>query len=610
MDSCVDLARALPKAAFLHGWLALLLALASVGCATLSPAQHEQAAAIAVAARSSADDCGGSEDRCALPSPLAGVVERVRAESTQQSPRHSALIIEQGPVALMARIHLMRSARHSIDLQTYIFDEDDAGQLVLDELLAAARRGVQVRLLIDQNAALREVDTQARLASSHRNFALRLYNPARNRGRSRWRDYIAAAGCCFRELNQRLHSKLLLIDGEIAINGGRNYQNDYYDWDPEFNFRDRELLLVGPAVRDMQAHFEAFWQSPRSLQAERLDDVGRRLLQAGAPAPATPRYVLPQRADSLVRAAADPALVQGLLVAPMLQVGAVQFVSDTPDKHVKPEAPAAASAAVYAQIAASREEVLLQTPYLVLSPALQALFSELQQRPMPPRVRVSTNSLASTDNPPAYALAYRNRQRLMDELKFELHEYKPFPNDAPIDVASTGAQVALPLALNFVERVPSLRKAGVSAGLHAKAMVIDGRVGVIGTSNFDARGEHYNIESVVLIDNREFAASLAASIRRDMAPANSWPILAPVRPGAAGRIGAWLSRHPLLDLWPFRFGSNYEAMTDVACEQQSPGQANLERCQARIGDFPETSFIRRSLTRVLTSFGAGLAPVL
>ena len=125
-------------------------------------------------------------------------VERAFAESTPERPRHYALILDRGPDALLARVNLLRSATTSIDLQTYIFDEDDAGHLVLDELLAAARRGVRVRVLLDQLSALRKASTLAALASQHVNLDVRLYNPVFNDSRLSYPHYLAASLCCWR----------------------------------------------------------------------------------------------------------------------------------------------------------------------------------------------------------------------------------------------------------------------------------------------------------------------------------------------------------------------------------------------------------------------------
>src|SRR5690606_2459770 len=138
-------------------------------------------------------------------------------------------------------------------------------------------------LLVDQLSALRKVETLAALSALHANFEIRLYSPVLDRARLSGPMYAVAALCCLRRLNRRMHNKLLVIDDAIGIVGGRNYQNDYYDWGAEFNFRDRDLLLAGPVVADMRANFDAFWNARRSVPAQRVGDVARYLRAHGPP---------------------------------------------------------------------------------------------------------------------------------------------------------------------------------------------------------------------------------------------------------------------------------------------------------------------------------------
>ena len=223
---------------------------------------------------------------------------RAQAESAPGAPRHYALILDHGQDALLARINLIRSARTSIDLQTYIFDKDDSARLVLDELLAAARRGVKVRVLIDQLSAIADLQILAALSGAHQNFSIRIYNPSFGKAKLNYLDYAGSVLCCFRRFNQRMHTKLLLVDDRIGISGGRNYQDDYFDWDAEYNFRDRDVLVAGPEAAAMAANFQAFWEARRSVPAERLNDVGRTLLREGGPAMPVPRYLRPERVQA------------------------------------------------------------------------------------------------------------------------------------------------------------------------------------------------------------------------------------------------------------------------------------------------------------------------
>lgn len=647
--------------------LAGLLALLLGGCATLSPQQRSAAAEVAVSARSTQVDCMRA-DACALPSPLMAMARDTLAASTPAAPRHRALILDDAPDALLARIHLIRAARRSIGLQTYIFDEDDSAQLVLDELQAAAFRGVKVRILVDQLAALRKVETLAALSSLHANLELRVYNPVLDRARLSLPMYAVAAACCWRQLNRRMHNKLLVVDDAVGIVGGRNYQDDYYDWGGEFNFRDRDLLLAGPAVADMAANFEAFWVSGRSVPAEQLGDVARYLREHGPP-PA-PHHVFhnPARVRALLAEVADDAVLRTRFVAPALPVQGVKFLADLPAKHGRDTAAELVDATAVAGnpspdtshglrglIAGADREILLQTPYLVLSKPAQALFRELQQRPQPPRVLVSTNSLASTDAFIAYALSYKYKRRYLRDFGFEIHEFKPFPADAPFELGATGAglQEAEPPAASaragagslrerqLAERAlrsepaseagrPSpfassgglpvrLKRAGLRMGMHAKSLVIDGRVGVVGTHNFDPRGDSLNTESAVVIADPGFAAALAASIRRDMAPANAWTIGrrddAPIFSGIEYNLSKLSERMPVFDLWPYKYATSYDYVPGPGCPPTvappSPFAPEFRRCNQPVGDFPEVDIGLKWLgVRTFTAFGSGLSPIL
>jgi putative cardiolipin synthase len=630
---------------------ALALAALLPACATLSPAERDAAARIAAQARPVQVECDRA-DACAQPSPLRALAADAFATSTPEAPRHYALLLERGTDALLARINLIRSATTTIDLQTYIFDEDDAGRLVLEELIAAARRGVRVRVLMDQLAALRDVETFAALAGAHANFEVRVYNPVLGRARISYPQYVLAAACCWRTLNRRMHTKLLLVDGAVGISGGRNYQDEYYDWDDEYVFRDRDVLVAGPAARAMDVEFDAFWTDRRAVPVERLTDVGRHLLRDGVPAWPAPEYERPQRTAAMQRDAADAALVRERLADRALPVGVVHYISDPPDKHEgEGHEHAAASESLRTLIESARDEVMLQTPYLVLSKPAQQMFREMQQRESPPRVIISTNSLAATDAFIVYALSHKYKRRYLREFGFTIYEYKPFPLDAPIDVAATGA--ALPAsqptdaplparpqhpqgsatereryralsreyaALRYARRranepVP-LRRAGVRVGLHAKSLVIDRAVGVVGTHNFDPRGDAYNTESAVVIPDPAFARVLADSIRRDIAPQNSWVIARrtklPVLSGLDYSLGKVSEQLPVFDLWPMRYATSYEFVASAECPQPLPPDApNFQACYRPVGDFPEVALGWKGVTtRIFTAFGAGLAPIL
>jgi phosphatidylserine/phosphatidylglycerophosphate/cardiolipin synthase-like enzyme len=161
-----------------------------------------------------------------------------------------------------------------------------------------------------------------------------------------------------------------------------------------------------------------------------------------------------------------------------------------------------------------------------------------------------------------------------------------------------------------------LKRAGVRIGLHAKSMVIDNRIGVIGTHNFDPRSENYNTESAVVIHDAAFAQALAASIRRDISPANAWVIAPrakpPVLSGLDYSMGKVSEALPLFDLWPWRYATSYQFRPGPDCLAPLPSNdPAFHRCYEAVGDFPEVNVGAKGLyTRLLTAFGAGLVPIL
>ena len=623
---------------------AALLALSLSACVGLSATQRTKAERVVEGGRSDTSTCSAA-DACAQRSPLHALAGDAFAESAGGPPRHRALILDDGRDALLARINLIRSATTSVDLQTYIFSEDDSGRLVLDELLAAARRGVRVRVLIDQLSALERVQTLAALAGAHRNLGLRVYNPVLQRARINYPMYLFASICCWNKLNHRMHTKLLLVDGAVGITGGRNYQDDYYDWDPDYNFRDRDLLVAGPVARDMAANFEAFWASPRSVPVQQLADVGGLLLAHGIPPLPRAPFDMPARVAQLSEDAGNQDLA-ARLAAHAQDVGPVQFLADLPDKS-RDGGESASTGGLRELIERARSEVLLQTPYLVLSEPAQQLFRELQARPQPPRVLVSTNSLASTDSFITYALSYKYKRRYLRDFGFEIHEVKPFPATVPAsllgegetqaasDGADAGAKADAGTATAGKRPTPltreysALRYAGVGVntrlpltregarrGMHAKSMVIDERIGVVGTHNFDPRGDEYNTESALVIDDPAFAQVLEASIQGDMTPGNAWTIArresSPILPGVEYTLAKLSERMPVFDLWPVRYATSYDFVPGPQCPAPlPPSDAHFRQCYRPVGDFPEVDIGFKSiLTRIFTAFGAGLAPIL
>ncbi len=622
--------------------LALLLAASLLQGCTLSRAHIREAAAIVAASPNRGATCSAA-NHCATPSPLLAAADAALAASTPEHPVNTVALLDDSEAALAARISLIRAARTSIDVQTYIWDEDDVGQLMLHELVAAARRGVKVRILADQLFSFDNLDLLDRLARVSPNLQVKLYNPTFHDAHTSALQFAAGVACCFMKFDQRMHNKLLLVDDTIGITGGRNYQNRYFNWDPQFDYLDRDVMAGGTIGREMAASFALFWHHPRAVPLIRLRDVNRRIrADSAAPSWPAPHYTDPVRVARVQAEAEDPDWLAAWIGDDTLKVADVNYFSDLPAKTDAPHKrdARALTSRLMTILADANHEVVLQTPYLVLSRRAQRLFKRLHHEQPAPRVIVSTNSLAATDAFAVYALSYKNRRRYLTEYGFEIHELKPHADsaaDAYAD-ANEGAETGpdgVPLATTRRrharfpgnERRPGLfgsqgkrnrpaplQTPGRRFSLHAKSMVIDQRYAMVGSHNFDPRSDHYNTESGVIVVDRDFANEVRASILDDTLPQNAWTIakrepVIPVLGDISLAIGNLSARLPLFDLWPFRYATSYEIKP--GCQPLAPSAPGFDSCYTPVGDFPDVDLSSKLIyTRLITAFGAGVKGVL
>lgn len=606
--------------------LATLLCALLLGACSHAPMRPDlQAAELAERARSSETGC--FESPCQIESPLLALGDAALAESGAQSPRHRVVLLDAGQDSLLSRVHLIRAARRTIDLQIFHFARDDSGRVVLDELVTAAKRGVKVRVMMDQLNGLSRPQLQARLASFHHNFDFRIYNPVFAQADVTTLEFAAAVVFRLRDLNRRMHNKMMIVDDRVAIIGGRNIQDEYFDWHPHYNYRDRDLLVAGPiAGGAMKQNFEAYWNDWRATPPTALVDV-IEVLKAHHGPPPDDRPPPTARVHAMAAKARDGAAVMARLQPFTYSVGPVEFYGDLPSKHdLAPEMRKDATNSQMEALRSARREILLQTPYLVFSRPARKLFREIYlQQPRVPVV-VSTNSLAATDAFPAYAMSHKYKRMFLRELGFQIHEYKPFPADMPIDLkAIPGVEAKLAAdgesqyddssfdPSGFKQGPVPLKRAGVRIGLHSKSMVVDGEIAIVGSHNFDPRSADFNTESLVLVRDPVFGKALADSIRRDMEPGNSWVIAPrpklPVLSQLNYNLGKLSEKLPIFDVWPFPYATSYELME--GCQPLPPNDPGFSACYQDVGDFPEVNLtLKMVYTRVLTVFGAGFIPFL
>ncbi|MGL4915874.1 MAG: phospholipase D-like domain-containing protein, partial [Aeromonas allosaccharophila] len=168
----------------------------------------------------------------------------------------SFALIDDPLLALKVRCHWIRHARERIQAQYYSWEEDSSGKLLLSELLHAARRGVKVQLLVDD---LYAGDNRfLEMVAHYPGIEVRLFNPFWLRG---WRPLalLLEGLLSFRRINHRMHNKLLLVDGKLALIGGRNIGDRYFGLEPQSPFVDLDLACQGGLCQQMAQGFEQFW---------------------------------------------------------------------------------------------------------------------------------------------------------------------------------------------------------------------------------------------------------------------------------------------------------------------------------------------------------------
>lgn len=436
----------------------------------------------------------------------------IRSVTVPHPGQTGAYILEHGFEALLARVWLADHATRSIDVQYSIWGTDKIGTLASEALLRAADRGVKVRVIVDDLLIEAEDITLLALAQ-HPNIEIRIYHPKHrvdsNAGKRLW-NIIAD----FKAANQRMPDKTFVVDSVVAIIGGRNMASENFNFHHEANFRDRDALILGKAVAEVRQSFDNFWQHPLSVPVEKVF-AEHRLMRGEA-------ELIDQEVQSIYTqlhhyanqdSHFDPLLKQAIRGIPdsFERLGKemvwtdVEFIHDMPGKNRQEGLPGSDDSirTLATLLNSAQKEIVIQAPHLVLSDKTKALFKARLQRGV--KIILNTNSLASTDNLQAFS-AYRNQRAELLTMGIEIFEFRP-------DSQSRHRLLKTPEIAQYQATI---------FGLHAKSIVVDGKIAYIGTFNFDPRSENLNTEVGVIIHSPQLATQLVKTIRQDMQAGNSW----------------------------------------------------------------------------------------
>ena len=413
------------------------------------------------------------------------------------------LLQESAHEALVLRLHLIRNAARTIDIQTFIWADDECARLVQYELEQAARRGVKIRVLVDYMGLSPAFNPTPEEGAEP--IDVKVYRPPLTLAKSILPHHILDA-LMPRGANQRMHLKTIVVDGIVGITGGRNFDNHYFGRSTSYNFKDRDAVLIGPAVERMAACFEDYWRFKKSVRRNKMLPISS-LVPSGAEGPLTADDVQLTTLFADVDAQAnDPDYVTRAFIEPMRRAADVKFVYDKPGKktrlpYINPLGGGAVTELLSEEFRAAETSIVVQSPYVVVNRRSRHIFHKALKRHPDLRVLVSTNSFGAADHLITYAANFRLRPQVIGRLGFEVHEYMPHPDDLDAQLPNYDTLRERADALG-ASRAPFL-------SIHAKSYVMDGATAFVGSYNLDPRSFYYNSECGVLIRDRAIAHDAA-----------------------------------------------------------------------------------------------------
>jgi cardiolipin synthase C len=436
-------------------------------------------------------------------------VEAAVAIPALNKPQTGVSLVSDNVAAFALRVLSARAAVRTLDLQYYMWDEDVTGRLLAREVLRAADRGVQVRLLLD-DLYVRGSERGLATLSQHPCVDVRLFNPFQIRAWGVLGRLVEFLFAGYR-LNHRMHNKAWIVDGQLLIGGGRNIGDEYFDASSQFNFRDLDLVVTGEVAAAAVALFDRYWTHRRVRPIEQV--AASHPLDGGL-------GELRERLEGAATSASAPAYLERLRTIPdlagLLEKGRVELapdqvriVADPPGKgYGRNRAPGMLNL-ILGALRVAQTRILLISPYFVPGRRGARILIALARRGV--RLSILTNSLAATDVLAVHGGYARYRRRLL-RAGIELYELKRGGQEGKSLFGSGGAS------------------------LHTKAFGIDGELTFVGSFNLDPRSANLNTEMGTFVHDATLARQMQAEYDRLADPERSW------RVGLkAGRL-AWIGR--------------------------------------------------------------------
>lgn len=548
--------------------------------------------------------------------------EKISGGNTVTAP-HYINFLDIGEDALLARIHLIRAARESICIQTYIWSYDESGKYVMKELLDAAKRGVKVNIIVDKLGVEDDPGFVAYLIDYSPNIQIKYYNPSSEQVRPSALHITGEIAFNFKKFNQRMHNKVMIFDDRIAIIGGRNFENDYFDLSRTRNFKDRDVIVTGPVAYEVTESFMKYWAFKLSFPAGDFKDVSEFVRSGSYKKRITAdTFEFGGLFDGINRNADDAEYIYKKFIKHSFKVEKVMFIADEPGKNKSLwiKGGGRSSEALFDIISKAKRSLICQTPYLVFDKYLIKKIKKQIKKYPELDIVISTNSLASTDHMTAYAQAFKQKKIFVKNFRFRIFEFKPVPGDIdkimpnyftkPLGYFPDAAEGNI---VNFLFNGLTLRQKKRYLCVHAKSFVIDDEIAWVGSFNLDPRSVHLNTEVGLVIWDRHTADALKRNILQDTSPRNSWAVgkkeNVPIISFFSGLIGTIMGKFPVGDVWPFQYTSLYELKEGM--EPVPFYHENFYENYTNLGSFPGVPYPPKKIQlRLMKAFIGIVEPII
>ena len=454
----------------------------------------------------------------ALTAPEQTRMGRQLAAAKAEHPGTSGFkLLPVGIDSFVLRMEMARAAERTLDVQYFLIQSDNTGQLMIGALIEAADRGVRIRVLLDDAGSFGR-DAQIRALAGLPNVELRVFNPFQYRGDVAWLHLAEYVGNASR-LTYRMHNKLFVVDNEVGIVGGRNIGDEYFQGGSDVEFGDYDIVAAGPVVGQISNTFDAFWNSPMAIPIEALagGKPSAKDVEDYRAVLAAHRAQMAEANVPYLRALAASAPLASILSGKTSLVWArAEVIFDSPEK-AKVDGGEQGGRLLRQRLGDVAKQVqfelIIVSPYLVPGPKGMKFFEDLRGRFV--SVRILTNSLAATDVPIVHSGYQAFRAPLLGN-GVDLYEVRPV--------------LGRPVVRGSRLKSPS---AGLYA-LHAKAFVFDRERVFIGSMNLDQRSLRLNTEIGLIIESPELARQIAQRVGDIAQPANSYVLML----GDAGASGS------------------------------------------------------------------------